>query len=148
MTTIQALTDADRDDWLPLWQAYLTFYESSLADDVTASTFARITDPDGAIQGAIARDDDGRAVGIVHWFAHPATWSKTGYTYLEDLYVDPSARGGGVGRALIAHVADAARADGSDKLYWLTAETNATARALYDRVAERSGFIHYQIDLH
>jgi ribosomal protein S18 acetylase RimI-like enzyme len=84
----------------------------------------------------------------VHWFAHPATWSKTGYTYLEDLYVDPSARGGGVGRALIAHVADAARADGSDKLYWLTAETNATARALYDRVAERSGFIHYQIDLH
>ena len=147
MTTIRALTAADRDDWLPLWQAYLTFYESVLAEDVTASTFATIVDPAGAIQGAIARDDDGRAVGIVHWFGHPATWSKTGYTYLEDLFVDPSVRGGGVGRALIAHVTDAARAAGSDKVYWLTAEGNATARALYDRVAERSGFIHYQIDL-
>ena len=147
MTTIRALTAADRDDWLPLWRAYLTFYESVLAEDVTASTFATIVDPAGAIQGAIARDDDGRAVGIVHWFGHPATWSKTGYTYLEDLFVDPSVRGGGVGRALIAHVTDAARAAGSDKVYWLTAEGNATARALYDRVAERSGFIHYQIDL-
>lgn len=147
MTTITALTEADRDDWLSLWQAYLTFYESEVADDVTASTFARIVDPAGEIQGAVARDDDGRAVGIVHWFSHPATWSKTQYTYLEDLFVDPSARGGGVGRGLIAHVTDAARASGSDKVYWLTAETNATARTLYDRVAERSGFIHYQIDL-
>ncbi|KJL19532.1 GNAT family N-acetyltransferase [Microbacterium azadirachtae] len=147
MTTITALTEADRDDWLSLWQAYLTFYESEVADDVTASTFARIVDPAGEIQGAVARDDDGRAVGIVHWFSHPATWSKMHYTYLEDLFVDPSARGGGVGRGLIAHVTDAARASGSDKVYWLTAETNATARTLYDRVAERSGFIHYQIDL-
>ena len=147
MTMIQALTAADRDDWLPLWAAYVEFYESEVAGDVTASTFARIADPAGDIQGAIARDDDGRAVGIVHWFVHPATWSKTGYTYLEDLFVDPDVRGGGVGRALIAHVTDAARAAGSDKLYWLTAESNATARALYDRVAERSGFIHYEIDL-
>ncbi|MDR2320705.1 MAG: GNAT family N-acetyltransferase [Microbacterium sp.] len=147
MTTIQALTATDRDEWLPLWQAYLTFYESVLAEDVTASTFARIVDPAGDIHGAIARDDEGRAVGFVHWFAHPATWSKTGYTYLEDLFVDPSVRGGGIGRALIAHVTDAARAAGSDKVYWLTAEGNTTARALYDRVAERSGFIHYEIDL-
>ncbi|MFJ4164600.1 GNAT family N-acetyltransferase [Microbacterium sp. NPDC089698] len=147
MTTIQALTATDRDEWLPLWQAYLTFYESVLAEDVTASTFARIVDPAGDIHGAIARDDEGRAVGFVHWFAHPATWSKTAYTYLEDLFVDPSVRGGGIGRALIAHVTDAARAAGNDKVYWLTAEGNTTARALYDRVAERSGFIHYEIDL-
>ena len=147
MTTIHALAAADRDDWLPLWQAYLTFYETPLADDVTASTFARIVDPAGGIHGAIARDDDGRAVGIVHWLAHPSTWSASHYTYLEDLFVDPSVRGGGVGRALIAHVTEAARAAGSDKVYWLTAETNATARALYDRVASRSGFVHYEIDL-
>lgn len=147
MTTIHEVTPADRADWLALWQAYLTFYESAVADDVTASTFARIADPAGDIHGAIARDDEGRAVGIVHWFAHPATWSTTSYTYLEDLFVDPAVRGGGVGRALIAHVTASARAAGSDKVYWLTAETNATARTLYDKVARRSGFIHYQIDL-
>lgn len=148
MTTITPLAAADREDWLSLWAAYLEFYESELPGEVTASTFERITDPAGDIQGAIARDDDGRALGIVHWFAHPATWSEATYTYLEDLFVDPAVRGGGIGRALIAHVTDAARAAGSDKVYWLTAESNATARALYDRVAERSGFIHYQIDLH
>lgn len=147
MTTIRALTADDRDEWLPLWAAYIEFYESEVADDVTASTFARFLDPAVPMHGALARDDAGRAVGFVHWLEHHATWSKGGYTYLEDLFVDPSVRGGGVGRALIAHVTEAARAVGSDKVYWLTAETNTTARALYDRVATRTGFIHYEIGL-
>lgn len=147
MTTIRALTADDRDDWLPLWEAYIRFYESEVPADVTATTFARFLDPAVPMHGAIARDDTGRAVGFVHWLEHHATWSKSGYTYLEDLFVDPSVRAGGVGRALIAHVTDAARASGSGKVYWLTAETNATARALYDRVATRTGFIHYEIEL-
>ncbi len=146
MTTIRALTADDLDAWLPLWDAYLEFYESDLPDEVIATTFARFLDPAVPMHGAIARDDAGRAVGLVHWLEHHATWSTNGYTYLEDLFVDPSVRGGGVGRALIAHVTDAARASGSDKVYWLTAETNATARVLYDRVAERTGFIHYEIE--
>lgn len=99
------------------------------------------------MHAALARDDAGRAVGFVHWLEHHATWSRTGYSYLEDLFVDSSARGSGVGRALIAHVTEAARHTGSSKVYWLTAEDNATARALYDRVARRSGFLHYEIDL-
>ncbi|MET0295894.1 MAG: GNAT family N-acetyltransferase, partial [Microbacterium sp.] len=75
MTRILPLSEADRDDWLPLWLAYLEFYESELSAEQTALTFARITDPDHPIHGAIARGDDGRAVGFVHWFPHPATWS-------------------------------------------------------------------------
>lgn len=147
MTTITAITPDDRADWLELWQGYLTFYETALDDTVTGETFARIVDPHGPIQGAMARDAEGRAIGLVHWFAHPATWTTSDYTYLEDLFVSPTARAGGVGRALIAHVRAWADDHGSSKLYWLTAETNATARRLYDKVAERSGMIHYQIDL-
>lgn len=97
------------------------------------------------MHGAIARDDDGTAVGIVHWLTHPATWTTTDYCYLEDLFVAPDVRGGGVGRALIAHVRAWAEKNGSAKVYWLTAESNSTARALYDRVASRTGMIHYQI---
>jgi GNAT superfamily N-acetyltransferase len=146
MTSLAPLTAADRDEWLPLWHAYLTFYESELPDEVTDAVFARIVAGDG-IQGVIARDDHDRAVGFVHWLFHPSTWSIGPYCYLEDLFVVPDVRGGGVGRALISHVTDAARAAGASKVYWLTHETNTTARTLYDRVAAHTGFVHYEIEL-
>nr|WP_243847591.1 GNAT family N-acetyltransferase [Microbacterium ulmi] len=131
---------------MPLWQGYVDFYEAAVADDVTDATFARLVAAE-ALHGAVARDADGRAVGIVHWLFHPATWTTSTYCYLEDLFVAPEVRGGGVGRALIAHVRERAAASGSSKVYWLTDESNATARGLYDRVATRTGFLHYQIPL-
>ncbi|BDV30921.1 GNAT family N-acetyltransferase [Microbacterium terricola] len=146
MTTIDALAAADRDEWLPLWHAYIRFYESTVADEVTDSTFRRLVAGDG-LHGAIARDETGAAIGFVNWLTHTATWTTTTYCYLEDLFVAPEARGSGTGRALISHVERWAREQGCAKVYWLTAETNTTARALYDRVAERTGFIHYEIGL-
>ena len=147
MTSIAPVTADDHAEWAALWSGYLTFYETDLDDATTAATFSRLIDPDSGIHGAIARDDDGTAVGIVHWLTHLGTWTTTDYCYLEDLFVAPDVRGGGVGRALIAHVRDWAEQHGSAKVYWLTAELNATARTLYDRVASRSGMIHYEIDL-
>lgn len=146
MTTITPLALADRDDWLPMWQDYLTFYESDLTDEVTATTFARLTSREG-MYGAIARDDAGRVVGFVHWLTHPSTWEPSGYCYLEDLFVASHMRGEGVGRDLIAHVRAWATAAGCGKLYWLTQETNAVARGLYDQVATSTGFVHYEISL-
>jgi len=146
MTSIHPITVADLDAWTELWNGYLTFYEASVPDAVTASTFRRLV-ADTELHGAIARDADGRAVGIVHWLTHPATWTTGDYTYLEDLFVAPDTRGGGVGRALIAHVTDWAREHGSAKVYWLTQESNETARRLYDRVAVHSGYTHYQVGL-
>ncbi|MFE6736707.1 GNAT family N-acetyltransferase [Microbacterium sp. NPDC057650] len=145
MTTIAPITPDDFDEWFALWNGYLTFYESTLDDETTAATFARLVDPASGIHGVLARDDDGTAIGLVHWLTHPATWTATDYCYLEDLFVAPDARGTGAGRLLIEHVRDWAEQNGSAKVYWLTAESNTTARALYDRVATRSGMIHYQI---
>lgn len=147
MTHIRALTADDHAEWLPLWGGYLTFYETDLPDEQTRLTWNRLLDPQFPIHGALAIGDDGRAIGLVHWLTHAATWSATPYTYLEDLYVDPGARGSGAGRALIAHVSSWARENGSSKVYWLTHETNATARTLYDRVAGHTGFVHYEIGL-
>lgn len=143
---ISALTESDRADWEPLWQGYLTFYETELAPAVTDATFARLVAGEG-MHGAIARDDEGRAVGFVNWLPQSSTWTRGAYCYLEDLFVDPDVRGGGVGRALIAHVREWAQAAGCDQVYWLTADANAQARELYDKVAELSGFVHYQITL-
>jgi GNAT superfamily N-acetyltransferase len=147
MVSIAPLAPGDHAEWLALWNGYLTFYETTLNQTTTTATFERLVDVGSGLHGAIARDDEGRVVGLVHWLTHLATWTTTSYCYLEDLFVVPEARGERVGRALIEHVRGWAERNGSATLYWLTAESNATARVLYDRVASRSGMIHYQVDL-
>lgn len=146
MTTISPITADDRPAWNALWQAYLTFYESEVPADVTESTFGRLV-ADEHLHGALARDADGRSIGLVHWLTHPSTWTSTTYCYLEDLFVDPGARGSGAGTALIEHVRSWAVLFGSTKVYWLTMNDNAAARSLYDKVATSTGFVHYEIEL-
>ena len=94
--------------------------------------------------GFLARDETGRAIGLVNWLTHRATWARNNYCYLEDLFVVPEIRGSGAGRALIEAVYAEARKLGCPHVYWLTHETNTEARKLYDRIAERSGHIHYR----
>lgn len=142
--TIRALTADDHPQWLPLWQGYLTFYEAALPAIVTETTWQRLLDPAEPVHGALAIDGDGRAVGLVHWLFHRSTWWVGDVCYLNDLFVDPTLRGKGVGRALIAHVYAQATAKGAPKVYWLTHETNTTAQKLYNAVAERTGFIQYR----
>lgn len=146
MSTISPLRASDRSEWGELWEQYLTFYESDLDPAVTEDVFARLVAGDG-LHGALARDDDGRAVGFVHWLFHPSTWTTSSYCYLEDLFVAPDVRGRGVGSALIAQVRTAATDAGAHKVYWLTQSGNATARRLYDSLATDTGFVHYQMEL-
>jgi GNAT superfamily N-acetyltransferase len=139
---IRDLTAADRAAWEPLWQGYLTFYKASLPPEVTETTWARILDPAEPVHG-LGAEIDGRLVGIVHFLYHRTTWSADNRCYLNDLFTADEARGRGVGRALIEAVYERAKADGADRVYWLTHETNETAQALYDKIAKRSGFIQY-----
>lgn len=141
---VRRLRPADRPAWDPLWLGYQAFYRVSLADEVTEHLWRTLCDPASAITG-LAATIEGEVVGLVHYLFHPSTWSTTGYCYLEDLFTAPSVRGRGVGAALIAAVVAAARAEGMDKVYWQTHESNAVAQALYDRVAERPGFVIYEI---
>jgi GNAT superfamily N-acetyltransferase len=87
---------------------------------------------------------DGTLLGIVHYLYHRSCWTISDYCYLQDLFVAEPARGRGVGRALIEAVYGEARAAGASRVYWLTHETNASARALYDTLADRPGFIQYR----
>ena len=87
---------------------------------------------------------DGRLVGLTHYLFHAHGWQAQDTCYLQDLFVSPKARGAGVGRALIEAVCDTAKAAGVAPVYWTTAEDNATARALYDRLAQKTPFIQYK----
>jgi GNAT superfamily N-acetyltransferase len=142
-TVVRPVQPGDRDGWEALWQRYLTFYKASLASDVTNATWRRFFDPLEGLYAVVA-ERDGRVIGIAHYLLHRSTWAPVCYCYLEDLFVEPTVRGSGAGRALIAAVEAAARYAGASRLYWTTHETNQTAQKLYDRVAERPGFVQYR----
>lgn len=134
----------DHAQWLPLWQGYQDFYQVDLRGAVTETTWARFHDPAEPMHCAVAEADGGRLVGLVHYIFHRSCWMVNESCYLQDLFAAPEVRGHGVGRALIEHVYAAARAQGSPRVWWLTHESNATAMQLYDRIAERSGFVQYR----
>ena len=129
--------------WLPLWQAYQQFYNTQIPDETTEVVWQRLLDSREPMWGALAMQGD-RALGFVHWIYHRSCWTVGDYCYLQDLLVASEARGQGLGRSLIARVEQEARATGCSRVYWLTQESNAQARILYDRVAANSGFIQYR----
>lgn len=140
---IRMTCDADFAQWLPLWQGYQTFYKMQIADEVTAKTWARFMDPAEPMHCAVAAVD-GNLVGMGHYIFHRSCWTAGDYVYLQDLFSDPQWRGKGVGRAVIEHVyAKAAQAQAS-RVWWLAHETNTHAMLLYDRIADKSGFVQYR----
>jgi GNAT superfamily N-acetyltransferase len=140
---IRPVGSSDREAWGALWEGYLRFYRQHLAPEVTDATFARLVDQRSQPHGLVA-ERDGQLLGFVHYLFHPTTWSQKEICYLEDLYVDPHARGGGVGRRLIKEVYAKADQAKAVTVYWMTQEFNADGRALYDTLARRTSFIRYE----
>jgi GNAT superfamily N-acetyltransferase len=140
---IRPIRADERADWEPLWKGYQAFYKVVISDETTAVTWARLHDP-AEPMGVLGAYVDGRLRGIVHYLFHRSCWSIGDYCYLQDLFVAEDARNLGLGRALILAVEERARAAGASRVHWLTHETNADARALYDKLAERPGFIQYR----
>ena len=140
---IRPLAATDKSAWLPLWAGYLEFYQASLPSDVTEATFSRLTGADEDMFGLIA-EQDSRVIGIAHGILHRSTWARGKYVYLNDLFVSPDARGSGAGRALIEAIYKHADEIGAERVYWLTHESNATARKLYETLAVNDGFLEYR----
>ncbi len=143
---VRPLRPDDHDRWSVLWDGYNAFYGRSgptaLDPEITRTTWARFFDPAEPVRGLVA-EADGALVGLTHYLFHRSTTAIGLTCYLQDLFTAEAARGHGVGRALIEAVYDAAGRAGAPRVYWQTHETKHVARALYDRVAERSGFIVY-----
>ena len=139
---IRHLTVSDYAAWLPLWAGYNAFYRENVPDHVTAESWRRFHDPAVPMHVLGACTEVG-LIGFATFQFHVSTWSIGPVCYLEDLFTAESARGLGAGSALIAGVADEARKADASRLYWVTHESNTTAQSLYDRVAQKSGFIQY-----
>lgn len=143
--TIRPLEQGDHDDWQRLWRAYLKFYETELPQEIYAATWQRLLSPGEYEPKGFIALADGRAVGLTHYMYHRSGWSLANKCYLQDLFVDPAMRGGGVGAALIEAVREAAEEAQAGEVYWLTHESNAKARRLYDHVAKNTGFLKYRL---
>ena len=142
--TIRPLEAGDETAWRRLWKAYLAFYETELPERIYALTWSRLLSGQPHEYAGFLAVKDGKPVGLAHYLFHRSCWLETNACYLQDLYADPEVRGGGIGRALIEAVYARAQVEGSREVYWMTQEFNATARKLYDRIAEKTPFLVYQ----
>lgn len=140
---VRAIAPADFAQWAPLWAGYNNFYQRVVPEAVTEMTWSRFFDAYEPVHAVVA-ERDGQLLGLVHYLYHRNTAMIGPTCYLQDLFTSEAARGRGVGRALIEAVYERARVAGAARVYWHTHETNATAMLLYDRIAERSGFVQYR----
>lgn len=144
---IRPVAREDFERWLPLWEGYNAFYGRSgptaLPDEITRVTWERFFDADEPV-GALVAELDGGLVGLAHYLFHRSMILIEPVCYMQDLFTTQAARGRGVGRALIEAVYDAAKAAGATQVYWHTHNGNATARRLYDQLADDTGFVVYR----
>ena len=140
---IRMAHEDDFAQWVTLWKGYQVFYKTNIAEATTDTTWSRFLDPAEPMYCAVA-EVDGKLIGMVHYIFHRSCWTEGDYVYLQDLFAAPELRGKGVGRALIEHVYAVAKAQGGSRVWWLTHETNSDAMHLYDKMADKSGFIQYR----
>jgi GNAT superfamily N-acetyltransferase len=145
MGIIRTLRNDDWEGWSGLWAGYLSFYRAELDDLTTQSTFERLCAGHEGMFGLLALDDAGDGIGMANCVVHASTWSRQPKCYLEDLFVDPSARGQDVGRALLQAVKAAGSERGAETVYWHTQQYNGRARSLYDQVAQPTSFVVYEM---
>jgi GNAT superfamily N-acetyltransferase len=143
--TVRDARPEDEARWRQLWADYLAFYDVTVDGDITDATWRRVFDPASSISMRVA-EVDGKVMGFALFLTHEGTWIRGKDCYLEDLFVDPEARGKGVGRALMDNLVSLCKENGWSRLYWHTSEENKTAQALYDSYVKSDGHIRYRIN--
>jgi ribosomal protein S18 acetylase RimI-like enzyme len=145
---VRDMAGTDRAAWDRMWSGYCAHYGVSLAAADNDALWRRLTDADSAMAALIGVDAEaGRPIGFAHYVLHPHTFSARMVCYLEDLWVDPAARGGGGGRNLIDALIARGRERGWRRLYWHTEADNTAARALYDRIVPVTDYVRYDVAL-
>jgi GNAT superfamily N-acetyltransferase len=137
----------DKPDWRRLYDGYAAFYKVPMNDAIADRVWGWINDPAHNLEALVARTPAGRVVGLAHFRAMPRPLTGSTVGFLDDLFVDPELRGGRVADQLITALAELARRRGWTLIRWLTADDNYRARGVYDRLAKRTMWITYQMDL-
>jgi GNAT superfamily N-acetyltransferase len=143
--SVRPIEARDAAAWRELWEGYCRFYEVQIAAAVTEHTWRRICDPASPVAAIVAEQAGAGVIGMANYILHENTWELAPVCYLEDLFVSPAERAGGVGQALIDWLVARMQADGWSRIYWNTRENNYRARGLYDKYTPRDPFVRYVI---
>ena len=146
MVMIRPLAVSDKAQWRRLFEGYGEFYAMPLSDKTVETVWAWLNDPSHVLEGLVAQQDNDLA-GMAHYRAMPSPLRGAEVGFLDDLYVDPTSRGTGAAKALLLHLQQIGRERGWQKIRWITADDNYTARRLYDRVAVKMGWNLYEMSL-
>lgn len=145
MADFRITTDIARHkaDWMRLYAAYADYYQVEQTQEMRDRTWGWIVE--GRIHCLMALDAEDRPVGFAHIREFLRPLSATSAGYLDDLFVDPASRGGGVVDLLF----EAARALGRKKhwsvIRWITRDDNYRARSVYDKIATRTNWVTYDL---
>ncbi len=143
--TIRPISAADRPVWEELFQGYATFYKVEQTAAMRETVWGWLMDADHTSNSLVAEDATGKVIGFTHFRPFVSQLKAITNCFLDDLYVDPNARGSGAADALIQGVADIARHKGWGVVRWITADDNYRGRGVYDKVATRTMWVTYDL---
>ncbi|MEX1078792.1 MAG: GNAT family N-acetyltransferase [Homoserinimonas sp.] len=146
MVDIRPIDSRDAERWRELFRDYGTFYKTTFSDEVLDGVWAWLLDPQHPVNGLVAINEDGIVVGFAVYREHPDTFSAGPTLYLDDLFVDPAARRGGVAGAMLSSLRELARTRGVTQVRWITAADNVRAQGAYNRIARRTDWVTYEMD--
>ncbi len=135
----------DREQWEVLYYGYAEFYQVPMNGDILDTVWGWIHDTDNPFFGLIAKDETGKALGLMHCRQMPSPLRAALVGFLDDLFVDPEARGKGVVEQLYAALNELGKQQGWPFIRWITAENNYRGRAVYDRLSEKTHWLTYQM---
>jgi ribosomal protein S18 acetylase RimI-like enzyme len=147
MISVRPLIQSDYASWNVLFLAYAEFYQVSQTQQMRDEVWSWLHDQDHEVNGFIAINNKGIAVGLAHYRAFARPLSATVGGFLDDLFVTPSARGNEIGKMLIEAVSKVGKEKNWSVIRWITAENNYRARGTYDKLANQTKWVTYDIKL-
>ncbi len=143
--TIRPLRADDRAAWDLLYAGYAAFYKVEQTSQMRDTVWGWLMDDTHGSNGLVAQDASGALIGLTHYRPFVSCLKACTNCFLDDLFVDPDARGSGAADALIAAVGQIAKDNGWQVVRWITADDNYRGRGVYDKLATRTMWITYDM---
>ena len=142
---IRRAVASDRARLTPLVRAYIDFYREPQPAEERLDTLLALLSERPEIGVQFVAEKDGELHGFATVYLTYDTVAARRVAVMNDLFVAPDDRNVGLGRALIRECHEFARQNDCAVLQWVTAQDNARAQALYDKLAKRTTWVTYEM---
>jgi len=145
--TVSHLAESEKQDWQKLYRAYAEFYKMPMEQSTLDTVWSWIHNEQKEFYGLIAKDENNQALGLMHFRAMPSPLRGYDVGFLDDLFIVPEARGSKVIDLLYKELNNFGSQKGWPLIRWITADNNYRARNVYDKIADKTAWVTYQLDI-